>query len=182
MVDQLFREVHLDTLDIALLVLRLYVGLVLVAHGSQKLFGWFGGHSVSDMAGMFHSQGLRPSGFWAWTNALAEFFGGLLFAFGVLTPLAAGILLANMLMAIALVHWQNGFFNAKGGFEFPLTLAVGALTIGLSGPGALALGPQTFAGLNSLQIFIGVSLIGILADVVGLAIRSPRHEPRQEAK
>jgi putative oxidoreductase len=136
--------------DFALLILRMVVGLVMAGHGSQKLLGWFGGPGLSGFSAMLHRVGLRPSGLWAWISALVETSGGLLLALGLLTPLAAGLLVANPSMAIITVHWRNGFWSANGGFGFPLTLVGGLLAIGLAGPGDYATGLNAIAGLARL--------------------------------
>ena len=98
-------------MTLGLLILRVVMGLTLAAHGSQKLFGWFEGPGRAGTAGMFTKLGFR----WPTTMALlagaAEFFGGLLFALGLLTPFAAIALVVVMLNAIITVHWQKGFFD-----------------------------------------------------------------------
>src|SRR5438105_15825797 len=105
-------------MEIALLVLRLVVGLAFAAHGAQKLFGIFGGHGLSGTAGFFEAIGLRPGRLHAWAAGNAEFFGGLLIALGLLTPLAAAALIAVMTAAVLSVHVRNGFFVTNNGFEY----------------------------------------------------------------
>ncbi len=90
--------------DFAFLILRLTVGLLFAAHGAQKLFGWFGGGGMKGHTEMIHSLNIRPAPLWAWLSALAEFGGGLCLALGFFTPVAAAILISNMVMAIAKVH------------------------------------------------------------------------------
>ena len=98
-------------MTLGLLILRVVMGLTLAAHGSQKLFGWFEGPGRAGTAGMFTKLGFR----WPTTMALlagaAEFFGGLLFALGLLTPFAAIALVVVMLNAIIVVHWQKSKHN-----------------------------------------------------------------------
>lgn len=167
-------------IEIGLSVLRWFVGLLLAAHGAQKVFGWFDGPGIQGWEGAMENMGLRPASLWAWLSAGIELLGGLLFALGVLTPIVAGALVVNLLMAIALVHWENGFFNSNGGFEFPLTLAVAALVIGLTGQGTYSLGPQGFVGLDPVVLFTGTLLIGILLLALGLVTRqtAPSREPQ----
>jgi putative oxidoreductase len=121
-------------MDIALLGLRLVIGLGFVAHGAQKLFGAFGGHGIEGTAGFFEQIGLRPGKLHAWAAGSAEFFGGLLIALGLVTPFAAAALIAVMTAAVLTVHLRNGFFVANGGYEYNLALA-GAL-FALAGIGA----------------------------------------------
>lgn len=157
--------------EFAFAALRFYIGILLAAHGSQKVFGWFGGPGIEGWRGALKGMNLRPAGLWAWLSAGVELIGGLLFAFGVLTPVVAAAISLNMLMAIILVHWENGFFARDNGFEFPLTLLMGALTIGLTGSSSLALGPQTLDGQAPITLFAGAFLIGSLVLMSGLAIR-----------
>src|SRR5438309_10673793 len=103
--------------DIGLLVLRVVVGLILAGHGSQKLFGWFGGPGLKGTTGWLSSMRLRPAPFWAFMAGLAEFGGGLLLALGLLIPFGAAGVISAMLMAIGLAHWPR-FWARGGGLEF----------------------------------------------------------------
>src|SRR2546421_3029709 len=117
-----------------LLLLRVVAGGTIFAHGAQKLFGWFGGHGLRGTAGFFEGLGFRPALPLTLLAGLAE-TGGLFFAAGILTPLAALGMAIVMLNAIAVVHWSKGFFNANGGLEFPLSLATIAVAVSAIGPG-----------------------------------------------
>src|SRR5258705_8492277 len=97
-------------MNYGLLVLRLVLGLLMAAPGSQKLFGWFGGHGLAAVSGMFESMGLRPGRLLAAAAALSEFGGGLLIALGFLGPVGPAIVLAVMIVAAISVHWRNGLF------------------------------------------------------------------------
>lgn len=121
-------------MEIALLVLRLVVGLGFAAHGAQKLFGAFGGHGIDGTAGFFEQLGLRPGRLHARAAGTAEFAGGLLIALGLLTPFAAAALIAVMTAAVLKVHLPNGFFNTAKGFEYNLVLV--AVLFALAGIGA----------------------------------------------
>jgi putative oxidoreductase len=150
------------TLDLALLILRLVVGLLLAAHGAQKLFGWFGGYGLKGTSGWIASLGLKPAGLWTLAATLGEFGGGLLLALGLLTPLGAIGAAATMVMAIALAHWPK-VFASDNGFEFPLVLLATAVAIALTGPGAYSL--DTVLGVT-----VPVALIGIAAMLAALSI------------
>ncbi len=104
------------------------------SHGAQKLFGWFGGGGPRGTAGSFKNMGFRASSVLAILAGLGE-CGGLAFAAGFLTPLAALGIATVMINAIGAVHWPNGFFNGKGGFEFNLTLLAVAIAVAATGPG-----------------------------------------------
>jgi putative oxidoreductase len=94
-------------MEVGLLVLRVVVGALFVGHGAQKLFGWLGGHGLSSTAASFGAMGLRPPRAMTVLAGTAELVGGLLFALGLLTPLAAALLISVMGMAIAIVHWRH---------------------------------------------------------------------------
>jgi putative oxidoreductase len=162
-----------DLSDFGLLVLRVFVGLLLAGHGVQKLFGWFGGSGIAGFSGSLGKMGLRLPRLWAWVAALVETLGGLLVALGVLTPVAAGFLISNLVMAIIKVHWRNGFWNTKGGSEFALTLIAALFALALVGPGAYAVGPQTLAGWTAPAIFAGSLLVGMLGVILGLVTGAP---------
>ena len=122
--------------DIALLVLRLVLGGVFVAHGAQKLFGSFGGPGIEGTAGFHEQIGIKPARPMAILAGLAEFVGGILVIAGFLTPLAALALIAVMIVAILKVHLRHGFFAASGGYEFNLVLIAVAVSLLLAGSGA----------------------------------------------
>jgi putative oxidoreductase len=114
-------------------------GLTLAAHGSQKLFGSFGGGGPVGTTTFFRSLGFRAPALMALVAGLGELAGGLLLAFGLLTPLAALIITVVMLNAIGTVHWKKGFFNSAGGYEFNLAILTAALAITAIGPGRYSL-------------------------------------------
>ena len=125
--------------DIALLVLRLVLGGVFVAHGAQKLFGSFGGPGIEGTAGFHEQLGIKPAKPMAILAGLAEFVGGMLVIAGFLTPLAALALIVVMIVAIVKVHLKNGFFAASGGYEFNLVLIAVAVALILVGSGAYSI-------------------------------------------
>ena len=128
-----------------LLIVRVFLGVVFVAHGAQKVFGLFGGPGLKGTIGYFRSAlGVPPA--LAVLAALTECFGGLAVFVGLLTRVAALGLLVVMLVAVAKVHWQNGFFlnmslqPGKGhGFEFNWALIGMALALLVGGGGAKSL-------------------------------------------
>lgn len=126
-------------METGLLLIRIVLGIVFAAHGAQKLFGWFGGFGIAGTGGWLASMGFRPARLHATVSGLSEFGGGLLLAFGLLTPLGAAAVAGVMIVAIATVHLPNGFFNTAGGYEFNLTLAVTALALSFTGPGRYSL-------------------------------------------
>jgi putative oxidoreductase len=125
--------------SLGLLVIRLVIGVLFIGHGAQKLLGWFGGHGLKGTGGWFESIGMKPGVTMALVAGLAELIGGILFTFGLLTPLAAILIAATMFMAIIKVHGQNGIWATSNGYEYNLTLLAVAIGIALIGPGQYAL-------------------------------------------
>lgn len=122
----------------AILFLRIAVGVVFVMHGSQKVFGAFGGHGMEGVIGMVTSLGFPAPVMFAWMLALTEFLGGLAVFFGLFTRPAAFAIAVNMTVAIIKVHFKNGFF-APTGFEYPFTLLLACISLMFSGPGRISL-------------------------------------------
>jgi putative oxidoreductase len=120
-------------------MVRIIAGLLLIPHGAQKLFGWFGGHGLTATGQFFDSAlGMSPGILWAGLAGSVEFFGGIALVLGILTRPAA--LAAAVLLIVALtVHIPAGFFWTNGGIEYPLMWAVLALAIFLQGGGAYSL-------------------------------------------
>src|SRR4051812_44623372 len=94
-------------LDLGLLLVRVVFGLIFAAHGSQKLFGWFGGYGLAGTAGWLEGIGYRPGKIFATAAALGEFLGGLLLALGFLGPVGPALMVSVMIVAMVTVHWRN---------------------------------------------------------------------------
>jgi putative oxidoreductase len=121
-------------------LVRIATGLILVPHGAQKLFGWFGGGGLAGTAQFFEQNlGLYPGLLFAGLAGATEFVGGLLLALGLLTRLSAAAVVAVMAYAAFVVHWGNGFFWTAGGYEFPLLWGLVALALVIRGGGPLSL-------------------------------------------
>src|SRR5579871_1599798 len=127
------------SVDLGILAIRILFGLSIAAHGSQKLFGWFGGYGLKGTGGFFEQLGFRPGVPFAATAGLSEMGGGILLALGFFTPFGAAAVLSAMLVAIVSVHLKNGFFAMSNGFELPFLYAATAVGLGLSGAGAYSL-------------------------------------------
>ncbi|WP_306519600.1 DoxX family protein [Rheinheimera sp.] len=117
------------------LLLRVPVGIIFVAHGAQKLFGWFGGYGLEGTGGWMESIGLAPGVLMAFLAGAAEFFGGLALILGLLTRPAAFALSIAMLVAIFSVHFSNGLFMSNNGYEFGLALLAASASLMFSGAG-----------------------------------------------
>lgn len=127
-------------MSVGLLILRLVVGGILVAHGGQKLFGWFGGHGLAGTGQFFERDLHLPSGRnYALGAGLGELLGGSLLILGFVTPGASAAAVGVMIVAMVAVHWRNGFFNTAGGIEFPLLVATAAAVLAFTGAGRYSL-------------------------------------------
>jgi putative oxidoreductase len=160
--------------DWGLLLIRLVIGFLLFGHGTQKLFGWFGGPGLSKtISGMESHMRLRPAALWSTLAGLTEAGGGVLFALGLLHPLGSLGIMASMIMAILLAHREK-LWAQNGGMELPLSYLVVAVAVGLIGPGAYSLDavlrialPQPITGdAGTILVLLGVAL--------ALATRAPR--------
>jgi putative oxidoreductase len=155
-------------LDIATLLLRLYLGLTFMAYGCQKLFGWFDGSGLKGWTGFVGSLRIRPAKVAAPVGALTELGAGVLMVIGWLVPLAAAGIIGSMLVAGVTVHLKNGYFNSKGGITYPLGLMVIATAIAFVGPGRFAAGPESWqvlgldaGGRGAVAVVLGLVMGGI---------------------
>lgn len=123
---------------LAALALRVPVGIILAAHGAQKLFGWFGGYGLEGTGQWMASIGLEPGYWMALLAGSAEFFGGLFLIFGLLTRPAAVVNAVTMLVAIFSVHFEHGLFLSNNGYEFALALFAATLALAIQGAGSYA--------------------------------------------
>ncbi|MBA8825880.1 putative oxidoreductase [Saccharopolyspora lacisalsi] len=117
--------------DLALLLARIAVGIVFIAHGLQKFLQW----GIGGTAGSFEGMGIPLPGASAWAAALIETLGGVALLVGLALPVAGVLLALNMLGALFLVHFGQGFFASGNGIEYVLVLAVTALALGFNGGG-----------------------------------------------
>ncbi|MER7754311.1 DoxX family protein [Kitasatospora sp. NPDC097643] len=128
----------LNRKDLGLLALRGAVGGVLIAHGTQKLFGWFGGAGLEGTAQAMEHMGFHPARESALAAGLGEAGGGALLVAGLATPAAGAVVAGTMAGAVA-VHAPAGFFTVSGGYEYPAFLGATGLALGLAGPGRYSL-------------------------------------------
>jgi len=124
--------------NITLAALRLIMGVVFVAHGAQKLFGLFGGGGPTGTGQFLAGLGLTPGVPWAYVSGIAEFVGGLLLFFGILTPIAALIIMVDMVFALIFRTSKLGFINL-GGMELNLLIIMICLGLALLGSGRFSL-------------------------------------------
>ncbi len=159
--------------DVAILLVRVVVGVYVAAHGAQKLFGWFGGQGIrGSIAGLGRRLGFRPAPLWVTTLVAAEAGGGVLMAIGLLGALGPVAVAAAMLGATAFSHWTKGPWIAKGGYELVATNLAVALAVAMTGVGRFSIdawlgiavpGPVNIA-------FAALAFFGVLA--AGLSRRT----------
>jgi len=160
-------------MSVALLILRLVVGLTLAVHGTQKLFGWFGGPGLTRLTQGFEKQGFKPSWLWVCLVILGEVGGGISVALGFLTPLGAAGIFGTMFMATFKSHWKNGFIVSKGGYEYTLVLMSVSIALGLMGPGSYPLDALFGITLPEVLLFGVLAVAALLVDIIGLYISRP---------
>lgn len=127
---------------LAALILRVPVGIILIAHGAQKLFGWFGGYGLEGTGQWMASIGLEPGYLMALMAGSAEFFGGIALVLGLLTRPAALVVAFTMVVAIVTTHLSNGLFMSNNGYEYALTLLAASLALMIQGGGSLSADKQ----------------------------------------
>jgi putative oxidoreductase len=157
--------------DLGLLALRVAVGGALFAHGAQKLFGWFGGAGLERTGATFERFGFRPGKLNAIAASLGEAGGGALLAVGLGTPGASAAVAGTMIVASSM-HVDKGFFNGKGGFEYPAVLGWSAAALALTGPGTLSLDHLLGHRLN--RSWMRLALAGAATAALAVILRRRR--------
>jgi putative oxidoreductase len=160
----------MNVMDAGLLLARMVLGLLMAAHGAQKLFGWFGGYGLTGTGGFFEQLGFRPGRLFAAAAGGTEFVAGLLLALGLLGPLGPAMIVSVMIVAIATVHWPHGVFAQNNGLEVPLLYAVTASAIALIGSGAYSV--DALLGLTWAPAVVWTVLaLGVVGAFANLAVR-----------
>jgi putative oxidoreductase len=157
-----------------ILLVRLVVGLAFVGHGTQKLFGWFGGYGPKGTGGFFASKGYRPAVLMAVAAGLAEAGGGTLLALGFATPLAAVLLATVMINAIASVTFKRAFML---GSELELIYLTIALSLAAIGPGRFSIDRAIGWDDNISGVWWGVAALGVALVVSLLTLTLGRSRP-----
>ena len=157
--------------DLAILLVRIILGLAIAAHGAQKLFGWFGGYGIKGTGGWFESMGYRPGTFFATASGLSETLGGILIFLGLLGPAGPMLVIATMLVAIFSVHYKNGFWQSNNGWELNSMYIAASIAVAFAAPGAYAV--DTYApSLLALHtaayawIAVGLAIVGAFGNLM----------------
>ena len=161
---------HFDSVSTGLLIGRLVIGLLMAAHGAQKLFGWFGGYGLRGTGEFMVQLGYRPGVAFAFAAGFGEVASGLLVALGFLGPVGPALMISVMIVAAVTVHWQNGIFAMKNGIELTLLYAVAALVFAFAGYGIYS--ADALLGLESLWttsvtwIVLAIGVAGGIANTI----------------
>lgn len=166
------------THDVGLLILRLGLGALLFVHGGQKL-ALFGGRGVRAFAGGLEKMGIRPGYPFAWMAALSQSIGGLLLALGFLGPVGALLLASSMAVAVT-VLLRNGFWMARGGYEYSLVLCVAFLALSLTGPGRWSVDGLLALSLPEPWTWL-LFAAGGAAAVAATMVARQRRQPQSDA-
>jgi putative oxidoreductase len=137
--NNLIKKTLVSNAGLEAVILRVPIGLILAAHGGQKLFGWFGGYGLEGTGQWMASVGLNPGFLMALLAGSAEFFGGVALILGLLTRPAAAISAVTMLVALFWVHWGKGFFLDTHGIEYALALLSATTALAFIGGGRYSL-------------------------------------------
>ena len=172
-------------MDIGLLALHGVVGLLLVGHGAQKLFGAFGGHGVEGTAGFFEALGLRPGRLHALAGGGAEVLGGALIALGLFVPVGAMLVIAVMTTAARTAHRGKGPWAQDGGWELPLVNAAAAFALAGVGAGKISLDHALgihMAGTGWALGALGVGILGGLGAIAQGRLAARGHDSGAQAQ
>ncbi len=162
------------TVSIGLLLARVVVGLLMAAHGTQKLLGWFGGYGLQKTGDFFAQLGFRPGRAFAAAASLSEITGGLLVALGLLGPIGPALMISVMIVAAVTVHWGHGLLATTNGIELPLLYAATAVGLALTGFGPYSLDAWLgLAGVWTPTTTLIVLGLGIAGGFANLALRRP---------
>jgi putative oxidoreductase len=166
-------------MKLARLAARVTIGGLFIGHGMQKLTGQFQGNGLDATAAAFDSMGLRPGRRNAIAAGLSEAGGGALLALGAATPLAGAALIGTMITAIRTVHWRNGVWLTKGGYEYNVVLIAAVAMVVEAGPGCLSVDRLTGRERKGLLVALAALAAGAAGSYVttALAAREPVPEP-----
>jgi putative oxidoreductase len=153
-----------QTLSLGLLLVRVVIGLIMAAHGAQKLLGWFGGYGLRGTGEFFVQLGFQPGPAFAAAASLSEIISGILVVFGFLGPIGPALMVSVMIVAAMTVHWEHGLFAANNGIELPLLYGIAAFGLALTGFGQYSL--DNLLGIAG-HLPITDTWIALTAGVVG---------------
>ena len=162
----------IGTVSLGLLIARVVIGLLMAAHGAQKLWGWFGGYGLRGTGEFMVQLGFRSGNLFAAAAGATEVTSGLLVALGFLGPIGPALMISVMTVAMITVHWSNGVFAARNGVELPLLYVLSSIVFAVAGYGAYSL--DALLGLPNPwppSITWSVLAIGLLGGLANTTLR-----------
>ena len=162
----------IGAVSMGLLIARVTIGLLMAAHGAQKLWGWFGGHGLRGTGEFMVQLGFRSGNLFAAAAGATEVTGGLLVALGFLGPVGPALMISVMTVAMITVHWNNGVFAMKNGVELPLLYSLSSIVFALTGYGAYS--ADAMLGLANPwppNVTWSVLVLGFLGGLANTALR-----------
>lgn len=169
-------------MDVGLLLLRVVVGALFIGHGSQKLFGKFGGSGPEGTAGMMSHLGYRNARGMAGLTGVTETVSGVLLVLGFLTPFAAAGIIGVILNAIVSVHAPKGMWNQNGGMEYPIVMSTVAAALAFAGPGAYAIDTAFDLELAGAAWGLSAILLGVITGSIVAMSRRPAPAAQRNAE
>ncbi|HTK09269.1 MAG TPA: DoxX family protein [Ktedonobacteraceae bacterium] len=160
-------------IDVALLFLRISIGILMLGHAVQKLFGWFGGGGIAGTFKLNQNLRLRPVWLWVVLVLACETGGSLLLIFGLFNPLGMVAICATMLMAAITVNWPR-YWGSKVGIEYNILFVIPSIAIGLAGPGKYSLDAAIHFALPEPAATLLGLVLAVLGVIIALATRRPR--------
>ncbi|MEU7895132.1 DoxX family protein [Nonomuraea sp. NPDC049152] len=157
--------------DLGVLLLRASTGLLLMGHGAQKLFGWFGGGGPGKTGEMMTSLGYPQGKLVGLAAGVGELGSGAGIALGAATPVSSAGLIATMTNAVVSAHLPQGLWAQHGGFEYPLVLGVVAAALAVHGPGKLSVDAALSCERKGLAWGMGACVLGLGAAAAVLSLR-----------
>ncbi|WP_327085728.1 DoxX family protein [Nonomuraea sp. NBC_01738] len=162
--------------DVGVLMLRVPAGLLLMGHGAQKLFGWFGGAGPEKTGEMMTALGYPQGRLMGLAAGAGEFGAGAGIALGAATPLSCAGLIATMTNAAVSAHLPKGLWAHHGGFEYPLVLGAGAAALAVHGPGSLSVDGALGCQRKGLLWGLAATAVGLVGAAAVLALRRTDQE------
>ncbi|MGZ4104448.1 MAG: DoxX family protein [Actinomycetota bacterium] len=169
------------SMSIGMFIVRVIVGGLFIGHGTQKLFGWFGGGGPAGTGRIFEQIGYTPGRQMALLAGCSEAGAGTLLVLGFMTPLGAAAIVGVMVGTLA-VHLPKGLWNTNGGFELPLVFAAAAIAIGYVGPGRASFDALIGWPVSGFVIGTAAAAFGIVTGGIMLSIRSAAIERAEAVK
>jgi putative oxidoreductase len=172
-------------MDLRRPVVRAVIGGLFIGHGTQKLFGWFGGHGPEGTGQFFESAGIRPGRRNAIVAGAGEALGGALLAVGLLTPLAGAVLSSVMITAIRHVHGAKGPWVTEGGYEYNAVMLATVFALVEAGPGPLSLDrllgrERSGSGWAVAQLVAGAAGSAAVSQLAQREAEQRRAEPAEQ--